>query len=112
MNPEVDSVGRSIGRIFNYLTSNIKTYPSHRGTIQGLGYPGAMTALSFLTDLYAKIGNGESELTSDILETEFKRHFPDAYYEDVFVEPGFECQYDSIIKVFSTVIYVVTILSL
>uniref|UniRef100_A0A0R3WDU1 UDP-glucose:glycoprotein glucosyltransferase n=1 Tax=Taenia asiatica TaxID=60517 RepID=A0A0R3WDU1_TAEAS len=99
VNPEAESVSRSMVRAFNYLASNVKTYPSRRGVTLSLGNPGAMTALSFLTDLYASSNNGAKDLlTSDFVETEFGSNFPEAYHEDVFVEPGFECPYDAEIK--------------
>lgn len=106
VNPEAESVSRSMVRAFNYLASNFKTYPSRRGVTLGLGNPGAMTALSFLTDLYASSNNGDKDLlTSEFVETEFASNFPEAYHEDVFVEPGFECPYDSEIKVSLTSVF-------
>ncbi|KAM7540782.1 hypothetical protein Aperf_G00000023124 [Anoplocephala perfoliata] len=96
VNPEVDSVGRSLARVFTYLAANAKTYPDRRGTVSGLGNPGAMTALNFLTDLYAAFD--ETVLTTEIVESAFKKAFPDAYSEDIFVEPGFECSLDIDIK--------------
>ncbi|KAL5111563.1 UDP-glucose:glycoprotein glucosyltransferase 1 [Taenia crassiceps] len=99
VNPDVESVSRSMVRAFNYLTSNVKTYPNRRGVALGLGNPGAMTALNFLTDLYANSNNGDKDLlTSEFVVTEFESNFPEAYHEDVFVEPGFECLYDAEIK--------------
>ncbi|VDM17267.1 unnamed protein product [Hydatigera taeniaeformis] len=99
VNPETESVSRTMVRAFNYLASNVKTYPNRRGVALGLGYPGAMTALNFLTDLYANSNNGDTSLlTSDFVEAEFENNFPEAYLEDIFVEPGFECPYDSEIK--------------
>ncbi|VDD80862.1 unnamed protein product [Mesocestoides corti] len=99
VNPEVDSIGRTIARVFNYLTANVKTYPDRRGFASGLGNPGAMTALNFLTDLYAKSDNGKEDLmTHAFIESEFRANFPEAYSEDVFVKPGLECAYDADIK--------------
>ncbi|EUB64911.1 UDP-glucose:glycoprotein glucosyltransferase [Echinococcus granulosus] len=99
VNPEVESVSRSMVRAFNYLASNVKTYPNRRGVTPGLGNPGAITALNFLTDLYANSNNGDKDLlTNDFVKTEFESSFPEAYHEDVFVEPGFQCPYDAEIK--------------
>lgn len=99
VNPDVDTLGRTVVRAFTYLAENVKSYPGRRGVASGLGNPGAMSALNFLTDLYATYD--KKDLTAQIVESEFKKAFPDAYSEDVFVEPGFECPYDKDIKVIS-----------
>ncbi|VDO12597.1 unnamed protein product [Rodentolepis nana] len=96
VNPEIDTLGRTVARTFTYLAENMKSYPDHRGLPSGLGNPGAMTALNFLTDLYSTYD--KKDLTAEIVELEFKKAFPEAYYEDIFVEPGFECSYDKDIK--------------
>ncbi|VUZ57741.1 unnamed protein product [Hymenolepis diminuta] len=96
VNPEVDTLGRTVARAFTYLAENVKSYPGRRGVSSGLGNPGAMSALNFLTDLYATYD--KKDFTAQIVESEFKRAFPDAYSEDVFVEPGFECPYDKDIE--------------
>nr|CDS32366.1 UDP glucose:glycoprotein glucosyltransferase 1 [Hymenolepis microstoma] len=96
VNPEIDTLGRTLARAFVYIAENMKSYPGRRGLPSGLGNPGAMIALNFLTDLYSTYD--EKDLTAQIVESEFKKAFPDAYYEDIFVEPGFECSYDKDIK--------------
>lgn len=96
------STARDLARVFNYLSTTVKTFPTRRGSVIGLGNPGAMTALNFFTDLFANYGQKNdtiSMLDPAIVEAEFKQKFPDAYHEDIFVEPGFECSYDADIKV-------------
>ena len=106
VDPNVPSTARDLARVFKYLSTTVKTYPTGRGSVSGLGNSGAMTALNFLTDLYANYGQKKgisSSLNPEIVEAEFKRKSPEAYHADIFVEPGFECPYDADIKVIYTV---------
>ncbi|KAF6779417.1 hypothetical protein AHF37_03007 [Paragonimus kellicotti] len=87
-------------RIVSYISSTI-THPNQSPlptSVPGLGSPGPMAALSFLTELYASMERSGEELNLSMIQRWFEKLFPNAYIEDIFnPEPG-ESDYDSELK--------------
>uniref|UniRef100_A0A0X3PJY9 UDP-glucose:glycoprotein glucosyltransferase 1 n=1 Tax=Schistocephalus solidus TaxID=70667 RepID=A0A0X3PJY9_SCHSO len=100
VDPRVDSVGLDLARAFTYLEKMVEEYPRNRRSSSQMGYPGAMTGLNFLTDVYAKVKNLESTsaLTQKLVRQEFEHSFPDFYSEDVFGSSDAPTPNDEIIK--------------
>lgn len=106
VNPEVESLGLNMARAFISLNESMVS-GGKRTSDTGLGFQSAMAALGFLTDVYAIAGlsnnvDDQQQLTIDLLRSEFTRAFPEAHADEVFVQEGFECAHDSVIKASST----------
>ncbi|CAH8497276.1 unnamed protein product [Schistosoma guineensis] len=91
VNPKLNSTSLILTRIFSYISSTILN--SHESPfpvqINGLGSPGPMAALSFLTEIYANAEKSNSELSIDLIKRKFEKLFPTADTDDIFTpEPG------------------------
>lgn len=101
VNPKLNSTSLILTRIFSYISSTILN--SHESPfpvqINGLGSPGPMAALSFLTEIYANAEKSNSELSIDLIKRKFEKLFPTADTDDIFTpEPG-NSDYDNEVTV-------------
>uniref|UniRef100_A0A183AZS3 UDP-glucose:glycoprotein glucosyltransferase n=1 Tax=Echinostoma caproni TaxID=27848 RepID=A0A183AZS3_9TREM len=94
------SIRVALVRAFSYITStvsNARESPLPLG-VPNLGHPGAMSALSFLTELYSQIEKTNEPLTAALVQRTFERLFPSAHTEDIFADQLGEGDYDSQLK--------------
>ncbi|CAH8508811.1 unnamed protein product [Heterobilharzia americana] len=97
VNPKVNSTGLILTRIFTYISSSITR--SHESpfpvSIDGLGSPGAMAALSFLTEIYAHAEKLDTNLNIHLIKQKFEKLFPSADSEDIFSPAPGSSDYDN-----------------
>ncbi|CAH8615449.1 unnamed protein product [Dicrocoelium dendriticum] len=100
IDPSINSPSLMLVRIFNYISSSI----SHASesplptSVPGLGSPGAMAALSFLTELYSEMEQTGGSLTMEFIQRRFEKLFPNAYVEDITSPNPGESDYDTELK--------------
>ncbi|XP_018649005.1 putative udp-glucose glycoprotein:glucosyltransferase [Schistosoma mansoni] len=96
VNPKLNSTSLILTRIFSYISSTIMN--SHESPfpvqINGLGSPGPMAALSFLTEIYANAEKSNSELSIDLIKRKFEKLFPTADSDDIFTPESGNSDYD------------------
>ncbi|KAH8859143.1 UDP-glucose:glycoprotein glucosyltransferase 1 [Schistosoma japonicum] len=97
VNPKVNSAGLILTRIYSYISSTItksreSPFPVN---IDGLGSPGSMAALSFLTEIYANADKETNQLSLDLIQRKFEKFFPSADSEDIFAPAPGSSDYDN-----------------
>ncbi|TGZ62091.1 hypothetical protein CRM22_007650 [Opisthorchis felineus] len=97
----VDSSVKSLSLILVRMFTYISSVVSHFGEsplpvgVSGLGSPGPMTALSFLTELYAEAERTKKELTITFIQQRFEKLFPNADIEEIISPEAGASEYDS-----------------
>ncbi|KAK4469064.1 hypothetical protein MN116_006653 [Schistosoma mekongi] len=96
VNPKVNSTGLILTRIYSYISSTItksreSPFPIN---IDGLGSPGSMAALSFLTEIYANAEKENNQLSFGLIQRKFEKFFPSTDSEDIFAPAPGSSDYD------------------
>ncbi|CAH8474629.1 unnamed protein product [Schistosoma turkestanicum] len=98
VNPKVNSTSLILTRIFSYISSSIINSRESPFPVQidGLGSPGPMAALSFLTEIYANAEkSNQNELSMDLIKRKFEKLFPSADSDDIFTPLPGNSDYDN-----------------
>ncbi|THD28488.1 UDP-glucose:glycoprotein glucosyltransferase [Fasciola hepatica] len=95
-----NSASVALVRAFTFITSTVSSTRDSPLplSVPNLGSPGAMSALSFLTELYSQAEKTNTELTVSLIRRTFERLFPSAHSEDVFDDEFGQGDYDSQLK--------------